>query len=73
MHGMDALLIMRGIIAAGQEKHRFRGGVGDVTVPLSVLIEAADEICIARDRSARAKGIMMGNHDSDTAQTPNPD
>jgi hypothetical protein len=68
MQGMDTLLVMRGIIAAGQEKYKFRGGVGDVTIPLSILMQAADEICVARDCSARAKGTMISTHDDDTTQ-----
>jgi len=65
---MDTLLLLRGIIAAGEER---RGGMRspDVRVPLSLLMRAADEIAVARDRR-EAHGGRLSTDAAAPATTP---
>lgn len=68
----DIIATIRGIVAAAEERYPFDMQNSDVSVPLGLLMQAADEIAIARDLAA---GNMPRHERSDPTapQTAQPD
>jgi hypothetical protein len=67
---MDTLAVLRGIIAAAEDRFPFDLRHSDIPVPVGLLMRAADEIALARDRSPSTGTIASVTHDATTPEHP---
>lgn len=68
---MDTLAVLRGIIAAAEDRFTFDLRNSDIAVPVGLLMRAADEIARSRDKLPTADTIPAeGRHDAESAAEP---
>ena len=78
LENMDTLLVLRGVISAGMDRFSFAQHEVEVTLPLGLLMAAADEIAQHRDQRAALGlppigGTIPDRGTTATAAAPPPD